>query len=104
VVPHPIESRSGSCRLEARLGLPDGEAILVYADGLPALTKAHFVGTSEGEVHPDDYAVDLKGRVRAIQLPYVTGKLKGTLKVSIESKECPLSVEIPWGKGTYRPL
>jgi hypothetical protein len=104
VVPYPIESKNVTCRLEARLGLRDAEGVLVYAEGLPPNTEVPFLSVSEGESHPGKFAVQSDGRARTIQLPYVAGKTSGILKVSVDTKECSASVEIPWGKGSYHPL
>jgi hypothetical protein len=104
VVPYPIESKDGSCRLEARLGSNDGETILLYADGLPPNSTVPFQTSSENEAHTVSFPVNANGHAETVVLPYVVGKDSGVLKASLSTKACTVSVEIPWGKGSYKPL
>jgi hypothetical protein len=104
IVPYPIESKDGNCRLEARLALPDAEAVLIYADGLPPNTEVPLQSVSAGESEPGKLTVNAQGHAVTIDLPYVEGKDSGVLKASIATKGCSVSVEIPWGKGSYHPL
>ena len=104
LVPHAVESKDGNCRLEARLGSEEGEAMLVYLEGASANSDIPFTSTSEGEVHADTLHTDANGHAVTVDLPYVTGKDAGTLKESISMKGCTVSVEIPWGKESYHPL
>lgn len=104
VVPNPIEKKDGACRLEARLAMPDAEGVILYADGLEPGTDVPFQAISEGETHPGSFHANAKGHAAAVNLPYVKGKNSGLLKVSIAAKGCSVSIEIPWGKGSYKPL
>lgn len=103
LVPFPIESRAGNCRLEVRLALPDAEAVLLYADGLPPNTDVPIQSVSAGDTESSEFGVNAQGHAATIDMPYVDGKDSGTLKVTVATKECSTSVEIPWGKGTYHP-
>jgi hypothetical protein len=104
VVPYPVEAKHGNCRLEARLTKPDGIAVLVYADGLPADSNVPYQSISGNESHPGSFHTNGSGHAAAIVLPTAAGKDAGVLKVSIAAKECSVSVEIPWGKGSYHPF
>jgi hypothetical protein len=104
VVPNSIEKEDGNCRLEARLAMPDAEGVLIYADALEPGAEVPFQAISEGESHPGSFHTNAKGHAAAVNLPYVKGKSAGTLKVSVAAKGCSVSIEIPWGKGTYKPL
>jgi hypothetical protein len=104
VVPNPIEKKSGNCRLEARLALPDAEGVLIYADGLDPNVDVPFQAVSEGEAHPSSFHTNAHGHATTVDLPYVKGKSAGVLKVTIAAKGCSVAVEVPWGKGTYKPL
>jgi hypothetical protein len=104
VVLYPIESKDGTCKLEVRLGLPDGEAVLIYADGLPPKSEVPIQLASAGEAEAGKFSVNASGHAATIDLPYVDGKDSGTLKVTLATKGCSTSVEIPWGKGSYHPL
>jgi len=104
VVPFPIESKDKACRLEIRLALPDAEVVLIYADGLPPNTQAPFDSLSAGELRHDEFRVNAQGHAVAADQPYVDGKASGVVKESLTMKDCSVSLEIPWGKGSYHPL
>ena len=104
VVPFPIESKGSTCRIEVRLVEPEGQAILIYADGLPPNSEIPFQAVSAGEPETSKFSVNANGHAVTTDLPYVDGKAMGILKVTVDAKGCLTSVEIPWGKGTYHPL
>jgi hypothetical protein len=104
VVPFPIESKDKNCRLEVRLASKDGEAILLYADGLPPNTVIPFESNSAGEVIQNKFNVNAQGHAVAGDQPKIDGKDSGVVKETLNSKECSVSVEIPWGKDSYHPL
>jgi hypothetical protein len=104
IVPYPIENSDRKCRLELRLALPDAEAVLIYADGLPANSEVDFQSLSAGEAETGKFSVNGSGHGATVDMPYVEGKEKGTLKIGLDTKDCSTSVEIPWGKGSYHPL
>ena len=83
VVPHPIESKDRNCRLEARLALEEGQAVLLYVDGLPPSTDVPYNSTSENESMAEAFHVDAHGHAVTVDLPSVIGKDTGTLKVSV---------------------
>ncbi|WP_263354007.1 hypothetical protein [Acidicapsa acidisoli] len=101
VVPYPIESKDGNCRLEARLGMPDAEAVLIYVDGLAPKADVPFQEISEGESHASIFHTNPRGHAAAVDLPFVVSKAAGILKVSVATKGCTATVEIPWGKDSY---
>jgi hypothetical protein len=104
IVPFPIQGRDKQCKLEARLALPEAAAVLIDADGLAPNSDIPFQTLSEGQAHSGTLHTNAHGHAARIELPYVTGKDAGNLKVTIETKECSTSVEIPWGKGSYHPF
>jgi len=104
VIPYPIVSEDHGCRLETRLALPDGGAVLIYADGLPPNSEIPIRSISEDEQHPGVLHTNAAGHAATIDLPYVRGKEAGTLQVIVSTKQCSASVEIPWGKGSYSPM
>ncbi len=48
--------------------------------------------------------LNANGHVASVDHPYVEGKDSGVLKVTLATKSCSVSVEIPWGKERHRPL
>jgi hypothetical protein len=102
-VPFPIQGKGATCRIELRLVEPEGQAILIYADGLPPNTVVPFQTASAGVSKPAQFTVNNRGHAATISFPYIDGKNTGALKVTIAAKDCSTSAEIPWGKGTYHP-
>jgi hypothetical protein len=104
LVPFPILGADRRCKLEARLAMPEGEAVLLYADGLPPNADVPFQSVSEGESHTGMLHTNAHGHAANIDLPYVAGKDAGVLRFTVQAKECSASVGINWGKGTYHPM
>ena len=104
IVPYPIESNGGNCRIEVRLATHDGQAVLIYADGLPPNKEVSFQAVSAGESETAKFTANARGHAATIDLPFVQGKDSGLLKLSLAIQGCTASVEIPWGKGSYHPL
>ena len=102
LVPFPIESTDHGCKLTALLAVPEGQAILIYGDGFVPGSEVVIHGDSSGELKESSHAVDDRGHFEVIELPSVIGKDAGILKDSITTKDCTVSVSIPWGKGTYQ--
>jgi hypothetical protein len=104
VVPYPVGSKDGKCRLEARLGLPEAEGIVVYADGLAPNAVLPLQTDSEGEKHAPMLSADAQGHAAAIVEPEVAGRNAGVVKISLVAPGCSVSVDMPWGAGSYQPL
>jgi len=104
VVPFPVESTNNNCHMEARLAFPDANGILVYLDGLVP-NSAVPLQTVSGTVTQSPHIIaDEKGHAVAIVAPMVAGNNAGVVKISMTIKACSVSVEVPWGDGSYRPL
>jgi len=101
LVPYPIESSDHGCRLTALLSVPEGQAILVYGEGFVPNSEVVVNGDSAGELKESKHTVDAGGHLQILEMPFVLGKESGELKESIATKDCSVSITIPWGKGTY---
>jgi hypothetical protein len=104
VVPYPVVNVNGKCRMEARLGLPLAEAVIVYVDGLAPSAIVPLQTLSEGEKHSPMLAADAKGHAAAIVEPEVANRNAGVVKISVDAPGCSVFVEMPWGAGSYQPL
>lgn len=104
VVPFPVESTDKNCHMEARLGFPDAEGVLVYIDGLAPGSAVPLQTVSGAETRSPQVTADEKGHAVAVVAPGVAGNNAGVAKISMTTKACSLSVEVPWGDGSYRPL
>jgi hypothetical protein len=101
LVPFPIESADKVCKLSAMLAEPDGDAILISGDGFPPNSEVLLQSNSAGEAKVSRKPVDARGHLEFVDLPYIPGKDAGMLNDVISTKDCTVSVSIPWGKGTY---
>ena len=102
IVPYPIVSEDGKCRLEARLGFPEAEGLVVYVNGLQPGAFVPLQTATEGETHSPTMTVDAKGNAVAIVAPYVAGKNMGVVKISVAVPACTVGVDVPWGDGSYQ--
>lgn len=102
LVPFPLQVAQQGCRLEVRLALPDASAVLIYADGLPPNAEIPFQMVSAGEQKPGKFITDAHGHAVTTDLPFVQNLDQGSLRVTIDNKNCSAAVEIPWGKKSYQ--
>jgi hypothetical protein len=99
LVPHPVFARDQECTLEVRLAEPDATAVVIVANGFPALAKIPLVLESEGETANLTMTTDGSGSAEVADFPSVLGKAQGTLKATAEGSNCLPSVLLPWGAG-----
>jgi hypothetical protein len=97
VVPRPVVSQDGGCRLEVRVAAPGSAAVLIVADGFPAETRLPVVLETMGEVSNIDAVTDGNGHVVVAGFPIIQGKTQGTLKATAEGQGCLPSVLLNWG-------
>jgi hypothetical protein len=103
LVPHPVVTQVGGCRLEARVAAPGSAAVLIVADGFEPQTRLPMVLESLGEISNVDVVTDNDGHAVVAGFPFIQGKTQGTLKVSAEGSNCLPSVQLTWGTGTAAP-
>ena len=101
LIPYPIESSDKGCRLSVLLSSPEAEIVLVTADGFAPNTDLEVKGDSAGELKESKHKTDANGHVEFAELPYVVAKEAGVLADTIETPDCSVSVQVPWGKGSY---
>ena len=102
--PAPAVSPDVVKMLNAQVGWDDAMPGEHNPTGLDPSTAVPFKAISEGESHPGSFHTNGHGHAAAVNLPYVKGKSNGVLKVTIAAKGCSVSLEIPWGNGSYKPL
>jgi hypothetical protein len=104
VVPFPVESTDKACHMEARLGFPDADGVLIYIDGLAPGAAVPLQMVSGPDTQAPHVVADEKGHAVAVVAPMLAGNNAGVAKISMTIKACSVSVEVPWGDGSYRPL
>jgi hypothetical protein len=101
VVPFPLEAKGQGCRLEVRLAMPDADAVLISADGLPANADVPLQLVSAGVVETGSFHADGQGHAVTTDLPFVADLDRGLLRVTLVNQDCSTAVEVPWGKKSY---
>jgi hypothetical protein len=101
VVPFPLEDQGQGCRLEVRLAMPDADAVLISADGLPANADVPFQLLSAGQTETGNFHTDAQGHAVTTDLPFANDLDKGSLRVSLVTHECSTAVQVRWGKKSY---
>ena len=101
VVPFPLEAKGQGCRLEVRLAMPDADAVLISADGLPANADVPFQLLSAGQTETGNFHTDAQGHAVTTDLPFVANLDSGSLRVTLVTKGCSTAVQVPWGKKSY---
>jgi hypothetical protein len=101
VVAFPIIGKDAGCSLEALLGTPDGEVVLITGSGFPPSTSVPMSSDSAGEVTTGVWQVNAKGELASMVLPQVRGKTSGDTTVFLKSPACAPKISFHWGKGTY---
>jgi hypothetical protein len=101
VVPFPLEDQGQGCRLEVRLATLDADAVLISADGLPANADVPFQLLSAGQTETGNFHTDAQGRAVTTDLPFANDLDRGSLRVSLVTKECSTAVQVRWGKKSY---
>jgi hypothetical protein len=101
LIPYPIESSDKGCRLSALLSAPEADIVLVTANGFAPNTDLVVEGDSAGELKQSKHKTDANGHVQFAELPDVVGKEAGVLADTIETPDCSVTVQVPWGKGSY---
>ncbi|MFY9855255.1 MAG: hypothetical protein WAK26_15395 [Terracidiphilus sp.] len=101
VVPFPLQAAGQGCRLEVRLAMPDADAVLISADGLPPNADVPLQLVSAGVTDAGSFHADAQGHAVTTDLPFVDNQERGSLRVTLVTQECSTAVEIPWGKKSY---
>ena len=103
ITPVPIEARDGPCHIYAILYRPYGAAYEVHGEGFLAKENFRVSADSEGESHSFEISAGEDGTWWKVFVPTMKRMSSGTLRLSVESKTCKLSLAIPWENPSKRP-
>jgi hypothetical protein len=101
VVAFPITGKDANCSLEALLGTPDADVVMIAGRGFPPSTGVPMSSDSAGEVSTGVWQVNAKGELASMVLPQVRGKTSGDSTIFLKSPACAPKISFHWGKGTY---
>jgi hypothetical protein len=102
VIPFPIESVDGSCRLTVKMIAPLYEFVSIHAEGMKPDEDFHWTTQSYREGGRFDSKADSRGQWNILVAPFVKGKKKGFTTVELSTSTCRLKVTFPWGVHYYQ--
>lgn len=102
-VPFPLEGADRGCKLQVILGAKDAELVLVKGEGFKH-DATYTLGTeSFGQKRPLNATITPTGNFIAALTPWAPGHTVGDTVVYYQSSSCSPTVDIHWGKDTYKP-
>lgn len=102
-VPFPMEGTDRGCKLQVIRGAKDAELVLVEGQGFKH-DATYTLGTeSSGQKHPLNATINPNGSFIAALTPWDPGHSAGDTVVYYQSSSCSPTVDIHWGKDTYKP-
>lgn len=102
-VPFPLEGADRGCKLQVIRGSKDEELVLVEGEGFPH-DATYTLGTeSFGQKRPLQATINAQGRFIAALTPWAPNHTEGDTVVYYQSSSCSPTVDIHWGKDTYKP-
>lgn len=102
-VPFPIEGANRGCKLQVILGSKNAELVLVEGYGFHK-DATYTLGTeSFGQKRPLNATITPQGHFAAALTPWIPDHTLGDTVVYYQSSTCSPTVDIRWGKDTYKP-
>lgn len=101
-VPFPLEQSANGCRLSVEMSAPNYASVVLHSSGFQpneTLTINLASGPEGGKQHA---TATPEGTYTAAIFPAVKGQKSGNASVTITSSKCSLTVQFPWGEGSYR--
>ncbi|HEV2465342.1 MAG TPA: hypothetical protein VGT04_16185 [Acidobacteriaceae bacterium] len=102
-VPFPMEGSDHGCKIQVILGSKDAELVLVEGQGFQHDTTYTLGTESFGQKHPLTATINPKGSFLAALTPWAPNHTVGDTVVYYQSSTCAPTVNIHWGKDTYKP-
>ncbi len=101
VVPFPIETTSGPCRISVTMMGPNYSAVSIVVTGLRPKEQIQIHQQSGSESGDSKERAAADGSYRATVFPFVKGQSSGKLAFAVTSGTCGVGIGIPWGQGSY---
>lgn len=101
VVPFPIAKTTGPCSISVTMMGQNYSAVSVTVTGLQSKEEFQIVQRSGSEGAQTKATAAEDGTYRTLVFPFVKGQSSGKLKFSVTAKACAVSLEVPWGQGSY---
>jgi hypothetical protein len=101
VVPFPIESSDGPCHLSAVMTGRNYYGVFIGITGLQPGEDLVIDTHSDSEGGGRKGKATDQGTYDSALFPFVKGKRSGRVRFNVKANSCNVSVELPWGEGSY---
>jgi hypothetical protein len=101
VTPFPIETTDGVCHLFAEMTSQNYYSVSIHVTGLQPNADLLVDTQSDSERAQREGKASDRGTYDSAVLPAVQGKRSGKFRFSVATKACKVSIEMPWGLGSY---
>ncbi len=101
VIPIPVATKEGRCRLWMELVSANGTAFAINGEGFEPDEGVTTTSRSDGEVMESKHKASPEGKLFAIVFPAVIGKPAGSASYTVVSRFCSLTVEYEWGARAF---
>jgi hypothetical protein len=102
VIPFPIEASDGPCHLAAVMTGANYIGVLIGVTGLQPGEDLLIDTRSDHEGGQTKGKATDRGTYDSALFPFVKGKRAGKVQFSVAAKSCTITVELPWGEGSYQ--
>lgn len=102
VIPFPIESKDGACKLSVVMSAPLYALVTLRLEGLKPNESFQVTfqsGREGGRLKPK---ADDQGQWNSLVGPFVKGKKQGFSEVKVSADDCHVRVVFPWGVHFYQ--
>ena len=101
-VPFPLEQSANGCRLSVEMSAPNYTDVVLHASGFQPNEMLTVNLASGPEGGKQQVTATPEGTYTAAIFPTVKGQKSGNASVRIDSSKCGVTVQFPWGDGSYR--
>jgi hypothetical protein len=101
VIPFPIYSSDGHCRLSAVMTEPNYYGVFISISGFQASEDLIIDTRSDGEQGQRRDKASDQGTYDSALFPFVRGKRSGKFLFRVTATSCKIGIELPWGDGSY---
>jgi hypothetical protein len=101
-VPFPLEQSANGCRLSVEMSAPNYAGVVLRGSGFQPSETLTINMASGPEGVKQQAAATSEGTYTAAIFPAVKGQNSGNASVTITSSKCSLTLQFPWGDGSYR--
>jgi hypothetical protein len=101
-IPFPLEQSANGCRLSVEMSAPNYAGVVLHGSGFQPNEELAINLVSGREGAKQQATAKSDGTYTAAIFPAVKGQKSGNASATIASSKCSLTVQFPWGDGSYK--